>query len=106
MLRSVFAPIHNCSSGHGPYGSDAVMKRIKPLTFVLGIAPFTAASFKATLGSDLPAPVEPAQSALSPTTLFPPPDFLNALVRLLARQAAQEAFATRCTSTPEKETNR
>lgn len=82
------------------------MNRIKLLTFVIGVAPF-AAAFSATSAQDDPSGVvELAQSAPSPATVASPPDFLKALVRLLARQAAQEAFATRCTSTHQKETDK
>ena len=81
------------------------MKHIGPLTLVLGVAPFAAASLAIAGMDHRPLPIEPTHILVSQVTPSPPPDFLKALVRLLAKQAAQEAFAAHTTNQDEKESD-
>lgn len=89
------------ASGSGGLGAE--MERIEPSTFVLGVVPFLSASNTATDEGEQPKAVDAAQLALPPATVLSPTDALAALVRLLARQAATEAFATRCSKSNTKE---
>lgn len=75
------------------------MTRIEPITFVVGVVPFTHSSVRA---SDLERDVAPADqppNALPPMSFQLPPEALRALVRLLARQAAHQALEALANST-------
>ena len=67
------------------------MTRIEPITFVVGVVPFTHSSMSASDADRELVSGDQPPNALPPMSIQLPPEALQALVRLLARQAARQS---------------